>query len=373
MNISIMLKPASSNCNLRCKYCFYHSLSECREMPSRGIMSEDTLREVLKKAFDFAGNDHVMLSFQGGEPLIAGKEFFVKLHQIVRELNVSRAPVHIGVQTNGTLIDEEWCSIFKRGGYLIGLSLDGDEESNRLRIDANGQPTFERVLQSAKLLQKYGVEFNILTVLTKQVANRIDDIYAFFKKQGFKHLQFIPMLKPLRLDASGQPISTATYAEPFPSESENYSMSSEDYFEFLQKCFAHYTKDFARGNYTSVRQFDNFVRLAHFENAEQCGMEGHCCHQFVIEGDGEVYPCDFYCIDCYDMGNIKDTDFFELSKHPIAVKFIKESMIVEDKCKQCSFFAMCKNGCKRERIDLDKCSAYKRFFPIALPYLKRMR
>ena len=145
MNISIMLKPASSNCNLRCKYCFYHSLSECREMPSRGIMSEDTLREVLKKAFDFAGNDHVMLSFQGGEPLIAGKEFFVKLHQIVRELNVRRAPVHIGVQTNGTLIDEEWCSIFKRGGYLIGLSLDGDEEANRLRIGADGQPTFERL------------------------------------------------------------------------------------------------------------------------------------------------------------------------------------------------------------------------------------
>ena len=134
-------------------------------MPSRGIMSEDTLREVLKKAFDFAGNDHVMLSFQGGEPLIAGKEFFVKLHQIVRELNVRRAPVHIGVQTNGTLIDEEWCSIFKRGGYLIGLSLDGDEEANRLRIGADGQPTFERVLQSAKLLQKYGVEFNSLEIL----------------------------------------------------------------------------------------------------------------------------------------------------------------------------------------------------------------
>lgn len=94
-----------------------------------------------------------MLSFQGGEPLIAGKGFFVKLHQIVRELNVRRAPVHIGVQTNGTLIDEEWCSIFKRGGYLIGLSLDGDEEANRLRIGADGQPTFERVLQSAKLLQ----------------------------------------------------------------------------------------------------------------------------------------------------------------------------------------------------------------------------
>lgn len=91
MNISIMLKPASSNCNLRCKYCFYNSLSDCREMPSHGLMSEQTLRATLKKAFDFAGNDRVMLSFQGGEPLLAGKDFFRKLHEIIRELNVNRA------------------------------------------------------------------------------------------------------------------------------------------------------------------------------------------------------------------------------------------------------------------------------------------
>lgn len=372
MNISIMLKPASSNCNLRCKYCFYNDLSSHREMPSHGMMSEKTLRSTLKKAFDFAGNDRVMLSFQGGEPLLAGKEFFLKLHDNIRELNVNRAPVSIGVQTNGTLIDEEWCRIFKRGGYLVGLSLDGDEVADSLRIDANGNPTFSRALNGAKLMQKYGVDFNILVVLTKQVANRIEPIYKFFKKQNFKHLQFIPMLKPLRVDESGKPISKTTYNEPFPCEEENYSMSAEDYSEFLQKCFAMYLKDCMDGKYTSIRQFDNFVRLAHFECPEQCGMEGHCCHQFVIEGDGEVYPCDFYCLDCYDMGNINDTDFFALSKHPVATEFIKESMQIEDKCKECNFYHMCRNGCKRERIDLDKCAAYKKFFAYALPHLKRI-
>lgn len=372
MNISIMLKPASSNCNLRCKYCFYNSLSSQREMPSHGLMSEKTLRVTLKKAFDFAGNDRVMLSFQGGEPLLAGKDFFRKLHEIILQLNVNRAPVSIGIQTNGTLIDDEWCSIFKRGGYLVGLSLDGDELADSLRIDANGNQTFHRVLESAKLMQKYGVNFNILTVLTKQVANRIVPIYNFFKKQKFKHLQFIPMLKPLRLDESGKPSCVKTYGEPFPSEDENYVMSGDDYYEFLQKCFSLYLKDCMDGKYTSVRQFDNFVRLAHFQNCEQCGMEGHCCHQFVIEGDGEVYPCDFYCLDCYDMGNINDTDFFALSKHPVAVEFIKESMVVEEKCKTCKYFAMCKNGCKRERIDIDKCEAYKKFFAYALPHLQRI-
>lgn len=372
MNISIMLKPASSNCNLRCKYCFYNSLSSSRELPSHGMMSEATLREVLKKAFAFAGNDRVMLSFQGGEPLLAGKEFFRRLHELIRELNVRRCPVSIGIQTNGTLIDEEWCAIFKRGGYLVGLSLDGDKLANQKRLDANGNETFDRVLNSAKMLQKYGVSFNILIVLTKQVAERIVPIYRFFARQGFKHLQFIPMLKPLRLDENGKPISTTTYPEPFPSEDENYSMSGEDYAEFLKSAFSLYLKDFIDGKYTSIRQFDNLVRLAHFEVPEQCGMQGHCCHQFVIEGDGEVYPCDFYCIDSYDMGNIHDTDFYELSKHPIAVEFIKESLVVEEKCKECNYYLMCRNGCKRERIDLDKCEANKRFFDYALAHLKHM-
>ena len=285
-----MMKPASSNCNLRCKYCFYNDLSSHREMPSRGIMSQDTLRNILKKAFDFAGDDKVMLSFQGGEPLLAGKEFFKTVHALIRELNVRKCPVYIGIQTNGTLIDDEWCGIFKRGGYLVGLSLDGDEIADSLRIDANGEPTFQRVLAAAKLMQKHGVEFNILTVLTKQVAQRIDRIYAFFKKQGFRHLQFIPMLKPLRLDENGKPICACEYSTPFPSEEENYVMSGEDYAYFLKKCFSLYLKDFVDGKYTSIRQFDNFVRLAHHEIPEQCGMDGHCCHQFVIEGDGEVYP-----------------------------------------------------------------------------------
>ena len=367
-----MLKPASSNCNLRCKYCFYNSLSSCREMPSRGLMSVDTLRDVLKKAFDFAGDDRVMLSFQGGEPLLAGKAFFEQLHLAVRELNVRRCPVYIGVQTNGTLIDDEWCRLFKRGGYLVGLSLDGDEVADSLRLDASGNPTFAKGLANAKLMQKYGVDFNVLTVLTKQVANRIDRVYAFFKKQGFRHIQFIPMLKPLRLDEKGKPVSAPDYATPFPDEKDNYVMNKHDYAQFLKKCFALYLKDFAEGNYTSVRQFDNFVRLAHFQTPEQCGMCGHCTHQFVVEGDGEVYPCDFYCVDYYDMGNIKGTDFFALSKHPVAVEFIKESLQVEEKCKQCKYFAMCKNGCKRERIDIDKCDAYKEFFAYALPHLKRM-
>ncbi len=334
-------------------------------------MSEDTLKNVLKKAFEFAGKDRVMLSFQGGEPLLAGKTFFLKLHEYIRELNVNRAPVSIGIQTNGTLIDEEWCGIFRRGGYLVGLSLDGDKIANENRIDANGEPTFERVLKAGKLLQKNKVDFNVLIVLTKRVARRIEPIYNFFKKQGFKHLQFIPMLKPLRVLPDGKVDESQNFS-PFPSESENFCLSQDDYAYFLKACFNLYLKDFVGGNYVSIRQFDNYARLSRGEFAEQCGQNGHCNHQFVIEGDGKVYPCDFYCLDRYEMGNVNDTNFFELAKHPIAVEFIKESLQVEDKCKQCEYYHLCANGCRRERIDIDKCGAMKEFFKFALPHLKRM-
>lgn len=117
----------------------------------------------------------------------------------------------------------------------------------------------------------------------------------------------------------------------------------------------------ANGDYTSIRQFDNFVRLAHFERAEQCGMNGHCTHQFVIESDGSVYPCDFYCTDEYLLGNISDKDFFTLEHTNKAVEFIKESLVVDETCKSCEYYMLCKGGCKRERRDVEKCKAYKTF------------
>lgn len=340
-------------------------------MPSRGIMSADTLKNILEKAFAFSDGGRVMLSFQGGEPLLAGKDFFRTLHALIPQLNSKRSPVHIALQTNGTLIDEEWCELFRRGRYLIGLSLDGDRQANSLRVDADGNPTFDKVFESAKLLKKNKVDFNILSVLTKPVAEKINAVYAFFRKQGFKHLQFIPCLKPLRLDENGYPDDNPDYGA-FPSEEEDFSLSGKDYENFLKKCFSLYVKDFIDGRYTSVRQFDNFVRLAHSQRAEQCGMNGHCTHQFVIEADGETYPCDFYCIDKYSLGNVNRLSFKDFSKHPVALKFIEDSMGLEEKCGSCKYYNLCKNGCKRERADIDKCEAYKAFFAYALPHLKRM-
>ena len=372
--VSLMIKPASSNCNLRCKYCFYHDLASCREMPSHGMMTLDTLEDILKKAFEFADGSMVMISFQGGEPLLAGKDFFRGFAAMLPRLNTKRSAVHVGVQTNGTLIDEEWCDIFLKNRYLVGLSLDGDAVTNILRIDAKGEDTFDRVYSAAKMLQAKKVDFNILTVITKPVVDNISRVYSFFRKNKFKHLQFIPCLKPLGMPKADTPESFYEHGDEAENmmNAEDFHINADDYEIFLKKAFSLYTRDYIDGRYTSIRLFDNFVRLAHSQRAEQCGMNGHCTHQYVIEADGEVYPCDFYCTDEYSLGNILDTDFAKLERSPKAIKFIEESLGIEEKCKECNYYRLCKNGCKRERIDLDKCTAYKNFFPYALPHLKRM-
>lgn len=383
--VSVMIKPSSSMCNMRCEYCFYHSLSADRELSFRGIMSETTLKNTLRKAFAHADGLPVALSFQGGEPLLAGKEFFLSVERLLRELNVRRSPVSVAIQTNGTLIDEEWCEIFRRNRWLLGLSLDGDAPRNSLRVFTDGAPTFDKVYAAAKMLQKHRVEFNILTVLTKPVAENIERVYAFFRRNKFRHLQFIPVLKPLKYrentwkqSADGSGAETAVRPEiPAPPDTaadagKDFYLDGKSYADFLKKAFTLYLKDIVDGRYTSIRQFDNFVRLARGERAEQCGMNGHCTHQYVVEGDGAVYPCDFYCLDEYCLGNINETDFAAMERGEKAAAFIKESMIPEPKCKECACYRLCKNGCKRERTDVDKCTAYKAFFPYALTHLKRL-
>lgn len=352
-----MLKPASSLCNLRCGYCFYHSLADMREAPSHGMMSPDTLKTALEKAFSYADGKPVSLTFQGGEPLLAGKEFFLTAEELIRTLNVRRSPVDVGVQTNGTLLDDEWCRLFSRAGWLVGLSLDGDREANSFRVDAEGGETFDRVVAAAKLLQKHRVEFNVLAVLTRPSAERIERVYSFFRRSKFRHLQFIPVLLPLRSEDK--------------SRCSEWALTPEAYLNFLKKAFSLYMKDMIDGRYTSVRQFDNFVRLANFGRAEQCGMSGGCSLQFVVEGDGSVYPCDFYCLDEHLIGNVRRDSFEDME--PAALRFAEDPAALPEKCSDCKYLRLCHGGgCKRERMDLDKCEVYKEFFDYALPHMKRM-
>lgn len=354
--LSIMIKPASSLCNLRCRYCFYHNVSEIREVASFGVMSEETADNIIEKALKFANGESIAFAFQGGEPLLAGLDYFEHFVKRVKEKNKLNSAIYYSVQTNGTLVTDEWAQFFHENNVLVGLSLDGNFDNNCFRVDEKRENVFYKVMNTAKKLERFKVDFNILTVLTGKCADNIDEIYHFFKNKGFKYLQFIPCLRPF-----GD-----------KSESELY-MTNGQYADFLIKCFNYYVKDYVRGEYTSVRYFDNIVHQFLGNPTEQCGVCGHCMHQFVAEGNGNIYPCDFYCVDECLLGNINNENesFDTLAHCEKAISFLKESLAVEEKCKSCKFYPICRGGgCKRTRQDRDYCEAYKKFFSACLPLFR---
>lgn len=355
--LSIMIKPASSLCNLRCKYCFYCDVASQREVTSFGVMKEETAEKLIKSALDFADGCSIAFAFQGGEPLIAGLDYFKFFTQKVNEHNLKKSEIYYSVQTNGTLVTDEWARFFRDNKFLVGLSLDGDFEGNKFRVDEKRQNAYYKIISAANKLKKHQVEFNILTVLTGYCAENAERIYKYFRSNGYKYIQFIPCLRPMGDN----------------TQSELY-MTNEQYADFLIRIFNLYVKDFTRGNYISIRQFDNWVRMFLGERAEQCGLMGHCTHQFVAEGNGNIYPCDFYCTDQWLLGNINDDSLESMAKGDKAKQFIMESLGVRKECKECKYYPICRGGgCKRNRESEDYCLAYKRFFSACLPLFRAFR
>ena len=352
--LSIMIKPASSICNMACDYCFYHDVAALRSEDCFGIMSRETTDRLIESALEFAKGESISFAFQGGEPLFAGIGYFKHFVSRINELNRYNSRIYLSIQTNGTLVTDEWAEFFAEKKFLVGLSLDGDKQANKFRKTADGKATFDSVIRTTEIFNRYGVDYNILCVLTGYCAENIDMIYSFYKSKNFRYLQFIPCLRP--------------FADN--TKDERY-MSVEEYKYFLIHAFNAYVKDYIRGEYTSVRQFDNMVQMYLGREPEQCGMCGHCSHQFVVEGNGNVYPCDFYCLDEWLLGNINTTGLKEMAQSQKAIDFIQESLEIDEKCKKCTFYKLCRGaGCKRNRISENYCEAYKTFFSACLPLFR---
>ena len=188
--ITIMLKPASSACNLRCTYCFYREESDSRTCPDRGIMTEDTAKTVIRKVLDYAGHapdSRVSFAFQGGEPTLAGLPFFRNFVRMVRQENKFHIPVEFSLQTNGTTLDEPFAAFFAEEHFLVGLSLDGIRAvHDRYRTDANGQGTYDTVCRASRLLRKYGVPYNILCVVTDALCAHGDAVWNVLRERLMK-------------------------------------------------------------------------------------------------------------------------------------------------------------------------------------------
>ena len=358
--MNLLVKPASGQCNLRCPYCFYCAETAIRQTESFGMMSYETMRKMIEYAFKVE-SDHLVIAFQGGEPTLRGLQFFKDLVDTVKELAPPNIKINYALQTNGTLLNDKWCEFFRENNFLIGLSLDGTRRyQDMFRIDSKGDGSFEKVFSSVELLSRHKVEFNILTVVTRQVAENVHKIYPFFVKKGLKYHQYIPCLDPFGED------------EKYP-----WSLDEKVFGQFLCDLFDLWYSDLKRGNYISIRYFDNLILMLRGQRPESCGMEGFCTVQNVIEADGSIYPCDFYCLDEYRIGSVFEKPEMVEQKRD-EIKFLEDSLVFPEACHKCKFFPICRSGCRRQRDnkgaaplgDNRFCASYKKFFSYSLTRLE---
>ncbi len=359
--LSILIKPASGGCNMRCRYCFYHDEQLHRETFSYGQMSEETLEILIRKALASAEGS-CSFGFQGGEPTLRGLDFFRRAVQLQKKYNTRGVQITNALQTNGLLLDGEWARFLRDNHFLVGLSLDGTKEvHDRNRLDADGKGTYARALRAAQLLAAHGVEFNILTVVTGQTVDALGKIYSFYRRSNLLYQQYIPCLDPLDGQRGAAP----------------YSLTPEKYAVFLKTLFDLWYRDVTAGHFIYIRFFENLLAALLGRRPESCQLWGRCALQNVVEADGSVYPCDFYCLDEWRLGSIIEEDFSALAQKPAARRFLEESLSGREECASCPWLALCRGGCRRDREPFAPgnaggnyfCAAYREFFPYAAPRL----
>ena len=357
--LSILVKPASSACGLRCAYCFYRDTAEARAVPDRGVMPPAVSRGLIEKAAS-AGEGAVSFLFQGGEPTLAGLDFFQDFVSQVEGAFPRGLGVQYAIQTNGALLSEAWCRFFRRHRFLVGLSLDGDRACHdRFRRDGAGRGTYDQALSAARLLERSGVEYASLTVVTGFLARRAGDVFAALCRRGCRVQQYVPCLPPLggEWDAPG------------------CSLQAGEYGAFLKDLFDLWYQELERGRYWPVRYFDNLIWMLDGHPPEQCSLVGRCSPQYMVESDGGVYPCDFYGLDAFRLGNVLQNTWEELERARLG--FDRASRRVPEKCRSCQWYPLCRGGCRRERQTEDGpsrwCEAYAAFLPYALPRLLRAK
>lgn len=356
--VSFLVKPASGNCNMNCHYCFYMDEMQHRSHASIGMMSINTMRTLIDQALHYADGD-CTFEFQGGEPTLAGLDFYRAFSACVQSHpNPKAVRVHYAFQTNGLLLDAQWADWFYENQVLVGISLDGPKKiHDKHRLDHAKSGTFTRVMDAIHLLKEKKIDFNILTVVTGASSHKARQIYEFFRKQDLPFQQYIECLDPLSATRG-----TAAH-----------SLTPQQYEQFLKDLFDAWYSDFQSGHYTSNRYFDNLLMIIGHKNPESCNLHGFCGPQWVIEADGSVYPCDFYVLDEWKLGNIHQNSFAELELARQASGFVECSKFLPQECRKCKWLMLCRNGCRRNRLLLEDgsygknyfCSAYANFLEYA--------
>lgn len=355
--ISFLIKPASSLCNLRCRYCFYADEAQNRRQVSMGVMEEETTEILLREAFAAVDpRGALSFAFQGGEPTLAGLDFFRRFTARAREWKPAGVQIDFSIQTNGTLLDEEWARFFRDEDFLVGVSLDGFPDLHNLyRVDTGGKDTWNRAAKNASLLLKTGVRVNALCVVTAQCARSAQKAYQTLKKAGFDYIQFIACLDPIGEERGGRP----------------WSLKPEAYGKFLCELFDLWYRDWEKGDYHSIRLFDDYIHLLLNDGAGACATCGQCGGYFVVEADGSVYPCDFFALDAWRVGNLGEESLSELAESETFRRFLAWGTEKPAECTACPWRKLCNGGCKNDWVQIADgnrnyyCQAFRMLFEYA--------
>ncbi|MFO7560155.1 MAG: anaerobic sulfatase maturase [Desulfobacterales bacterium] len=360
---NILVKPAGPDCNMRCGYCFYNCKTALFPESSRHRMSDSVLDEMIKQLMR-KGSDRISISWQGGEPALAGLPFFQQAINLIQRYG-SNQEVSNGFQTNGILLDRAWAGFFRKYAFLVGLSIDGSRHiHDRYRTFSGGRGTFSIVSDTAMMLLDEGVSVNALSVVNDYSVLYPEETYTFLRDIGLVYMQFIPCVEA---DAEN------------PEKMAPYSVSPERYGAFLCTMFDLWRSDFIDGcPKTSIRFFDSLLfSYAGFE-APECTLQPECGNYLVVEHNGNIYSCDFFVEAGRLLGKIPGGDLASLLNSEKQIAFGRAKSRLPQPCSRCRWLNCCNAGCPKEREmpgSIGKpylCEAYKIFFHHADQEMRRL-
>lgn len=375
-----MAKPAGSLCNLACTYCYYLEKKELyRDVaaPQHQQMSDEVLERYIREYIGSQSTGEVVFTWHGGEALLRPLSFYQKAVRLQRKYAGGHRIINT-LQTNGTLLNDEWCRFFKANHFLIGISLDGDRACHdAMRRTPSDKPSFDRVMRGVRLLQRHGVDFNILAVVNALNADDPEGFYSFFKSIGCHYIQFAPIVERYRADGR-----LATVGEPdVESRLSSFSVTPEQWGDFLCGLFDAWVRD-GVGEYF-IQIFD--ATLANWMDVQPgvCTMAKYCGHAGVMEYNGDVYSCDHFVFPQYKLGNIRSSTLIEMMYSPRQQRFGRDKYdALPRQCRECPYLFACWGECPKNRFTQDEygepglnylCRGFYKFFDHVAPYMDYMR
>ncbi len=375
----VMLKPAGAHCNLACKYCYYLEKNKLYPTAQRHLMSDEMLEQFTREYIEAQTMSQVLFTWHGGEPLLRSIDFYRKALSLQQKYAGGRRIDNV-IQTNGTLLTDEWCEFFAQNHWLVGISIDGPQpDHDHYRLTAAGKPSWKKVMQGIKLLKKHGVEWNAMAVVNAYNVNHPLEFYRFFKENGCQFLQFTPIVERLTRHEDGRTLASLADKNEIPLSEA--SVAPEQWGYFLCAIFDEWVrKDVGK---IFVEIFD--CTLANWMGVSPgiCAYSKECGHAGVMEHNGDVYSCDHFVFPEYKLGNIRDHSLIDMLYGEQQQEFsrLKHSSLPRQ-CKECDMEFACHGECPKNRFMKDKygdsglnylCLGYYHYYQHVAPYMDYMK